>query len=109
MTSLHQAVFFDKDGTLVEDVPYNVDCAKVRLVPGAIEAARQLSDAGYLIVIVSNQSGVARGFFTIEAVYEMERYLRQLLAEQEIPLAGFYFCPHHPQGTVPLYAQKCAC
>jgi histidinol-phosphate phosphatase family protein len=103
------AVFLDKDGTLVEDLPYNVDPEKIRLAPGALEAARLLHDAGFRLVVVSNQSGVARGLFAESALQAVEERLRGLLAEAGVPLAGFYSCPHHPQGTVAEYAGTCAC
>ncbi|SRR5579884_143417 len=103
------AVFLDKDGTLVEDVPYNVDPARIRLAPGAVEGLQLLHAAGYRLVVVSNQSGVARGYFSERALRRVARRLRELLAGAGIPLAGFYYCPHHPQGRVPRYARACIC
>ena len=104
-----KAVFLDKDGTLVEDVPYNVDPAQVRLMPGAVEGLRLLDAAGYRLVVISNQSGVARGFFAEEALAAVETRLRELLAEAGVSLGGFYYCPHHPQGCVAGYAIACDC
>jgi D,D-heptose 1,7-bisphosphate phosphatase len=109
MLSPRKAVFFDKDGTLVIDVPYNVDVRRIEPAPGALEAARRLSEAGYLIVIVSNQSGVGRGYFNTDAVRNVERHLRELLVAHSVPLAGFYFCPHYPSGVVSEYAGVCDC
>jgi histidinol-phosphate phosphatase family protein len=103
------AVFLDKDGTLVEDVPYNVDPTQVRLAPGAAEGLAALHEAGYALVVVSNQSGVARGRFPEAALLGVERSLRRLLAAFGVPLAGFYYCPHHPEGAVPAYTMRCAC
>ena len=103
------AVFLDKDGTLVEDVPYNVDPALIRLGPGAIEGLRLLHAAGYPLVVISNQSGVARGYFAEEALGAVEARLRELLGEAGVPLDGFYYCPHHPEGSVDHYAVACAC
>jgi D-glycero-D-manno-heptose 1,7-bisphosphate phosphatase len=76
------AVFLDKDGTLIEDVPYNVAAERIRLLPGTAEALRQLQAAGYLLIVVSNQSGVARGFFTEKALEPATDYLRQLLSAE---------------------------
>ncbi len=104
-----KAVFLDKDGTLVEDVPYNVDPALIRLTVGAGEALRKLQAAGYQLVIVSNQSGVARGLFSEAALAGVEARLAALLAEYDVHLDGFYYCPHHPDGVVSQYAVACAC
>src|SRR5690606_25930464 len=74
------AVLMDKDGTLVEDVPYNVDPARIRLAPGAPAALRRLGRAGYPIVVVSNQSGVARGLFPESALAGVREHLERVLA-----------------------------
>ncbi len=103
------AVFFDKDGTLIEDVPYNVDPALIELAAGARELLVQLHEAGYRIVVVSNQSGVARGLFAEEALVAVEQRLTKLLREFGVPLAGFYYCPHLPKGKVLPYAIACGC
>src|SRR5579871_1015067 len=105
----NRAVFLDKDGTLIEDVPYNVDPDRIRLSVGAMEALQTLHDAGYQLVVVSNQSGVARGRFPEAALAEVEKRLRELLAAAGVPLAGFYYCPHHPAGHVAPYAVDCSC
>jgi D-glycero-D-manno-heptose 1,7-bisphosphate phosphatase len=104
-----RAVFLDKDGTLIEDVPYNVRPEQIRLLPGGAEGLRRLHAAGYRLIVVSNQSGVAHGYFAEEALAGVERRLRQLLAEAGVPLAGFYYCPHHPDGSVAAYRVACAC
>lgn len=109
MIGTRRAVFLDKDGTLIEDVPYNVDPARIRLLPGAAEGLRALHRAGYLLIVVSNQSGVARGYFPETALVAVEERLRALLAAVGVPLAGFYYCPHHPDGVVPEYAVSCLC
>ncbi len=103
------AVFLDKDGTLIADVPYNVDPTKIRLLPGAVEGMRALHNAGYTLVVVTNQSGVARGYFPASALAVVEATMHDLLGAAGVPLAGWYFCPHHPDGTVPAYAMDCDC
>ncbi len=103
------AIFLDKDGTLVRDVPYNVDPARMELLPAAAEGLLELQRAGYRLVVVSNQSGVARGYFSEDALVGVHERLRQLLAEAGVALDGFYYCPHHPQGSVERYAIPCAC
>ena len=103
------AVFVDKDGTLVRDVPYNVDPDLIELAPGAAAGLSALAEAGYAIVVVSNQSGVARGLFSEAALAAVEQRLRDLLTAGDVTLAGFYYCPHHPQGRVREYAVACEC
>jgi histidinol-phosphate phosphatase family protein len=94
MSHLCPAVFLDKDGTLVEDVPFNVDPARVRLGPGAAEGLAALHAGGFLLVVVSNQSGVAGGLFPESALTGVWARLGALLAP--VPLAGCYHCPHGP-------------
>ena len=104
-----RAVFLDKDGTLIENVPYNVDPALIRLAPGVVEGLRALHGSGYQLVVITNQSGVARGYFPEAALAAVKRRLRELLDAHGVPLAGFYYCPHHPDGVVPGYDCACAC
>ncbi|MCE5267277.1 MAG: HAD family hydrolase [Planctomycetaceae bacterium] len=107
--TLHPAVFFDKDGTIVEDRPYNVDCSMLCLAAGAIDAMQSLQSLGYRLVVVTNQSGIARGIFTVEDFRRLERALIDRLATAGVRLAGVYFCPHLPNGAVADYAIQCDC
>jgi histidinol-phosphate phosphatase family protein len=86
------AVLFDRDGTLVDDVPYNGDPAKVRLRPGVPEALRRLREAGVPTAVISNQSGVARGLLTHEQVEAVNRRVEELVG----PLGPWLYCPHGP-------------
>jgi histidinol-phosphate phosphatase family protein len=96
MTAEQRAAFFDRDGTLVEDNHYLADAARMRLIPGASEAVRQLNDAGVLVVVVTNQSGIAQGLITA-AQYEATRSrLEELLSVAGCRLDATYHCPHHP-------------
>lgn len=104
-----RAVFLDKDGTLVENVPYNVDPAQIKLAPGVEEGLCMLQDAGYQLIVVTNQSGIARGYFTEAALAQAADRLEELLCEAGIYLDDFYYCPHHPQGFVAEYAVECDC
>jgi D-glycero-D-manno-heptose 1,7-bisphosphate phosphatase len=106
---LSKAVFLDKDGTLVEDVPYNVDPALIQLSEGALEGLHLLQDQGYQLFVVTNQSGVARGYFEEQALAIVENKLQELLSMADIHLAGFYYCPHHPNGSVQKYSVECFC
>lgn len=104
-----KTVFLDKDGTLIQDVPYNVDPDKIILCEGAVEGVQNLAAAGYQLFIITNQSGVARGYFPETALVTVEKHLRQLLAAIGVSIAGFYYCPHHPQGIVKEFAIDCDC
>jgi D,D-heptose 1,7-bisphosphate phosphatase len=106
---MKKAIFLDKDGTLVEDVPYSCDVNRIRLMSGVLQGLRRLDAAGYLLIVVSNQSGVAHGLFSVEALRGVEMKLRALLADEDIRLDGFYFCPHHPDGRISAYATACDC
>jgi D,D-heptose 1,7-bisphosphate phosphatase len=103
------AVFLDKDGTLVPDVPFNVDPERMSLAPGSANGLRLLHNHGYKLIVVSNQSGVARDLFPEAALAVVKKRLGKLLAEVGVPLAGFYYCPHLPTATLPEYAVHCDC
>lgn len=102
-------VFLDKDGTLVRNLPYNVDPGRLELMPGVIEGLSKLHQAGFELIVVSNQSGVARGLFTEADLEPVWDRLRELLEEQDIPLLDVFYCPHHPEGIQPAYAKECDC
>lgn len=104
-----RAIFLDKDGTLVEDVPYNVDPDRIALAGGAAEGLRRFARMGYRLLVVSNQPGVALGRFRESALVPVHARLARLLAEEGVVLDGFYYCPHHPQGRVRPYGYTCDC
>ncbi len=106
---LNRAVFLDKDGTLIPDVPYNVDPARITLYPDVAEALLTLQRAGFKLIVVSNQAGVARGYFPETALTAVESRLRTLLGEAGVVLDDFRYCPHHPAGSVAEYAIDCTC
>lgn len=103
-----RTVFLDKDGTLIEDLPYNVDPRRVRFAPGAREAVRLLSAAGYRLIVATNQAGIARGYFSEAELRAVERHLAAELAALGAALDGFLYCPHLPEG-VNEYAIECDC
>lgn len=106
---MKKAIFLDKDGTLIHDIPYNVDTSLIRWNDGVFESLRLLKDRGYLLIVVSNQSGIAHGYFTErEMMIVMEKMYHDLV-EAGARLDGFYFCPHHPDGVVADYAKVCHC
>src|SRR3954465_8436251 len=101
------AVFLDKDGTLIEDVPYNVDPERIRLAAGVAEGLPRLRSAGFRLILVSTRSGVARGSFPGGAIGPVRERLRELVAGVGAEIEGFYYCPHHPEGAVPRYSMAC--
>jgi D-glycero-D-manno-heptose 1,7-bisphosphate phosphatase len=106
---MNKAVFLDKDGTLIPDVPYNVDPSLITLQEGAIEGLKLLQAAGYLLIIISNQAGVAYGYFEEADILKVHMRLQEMLMKEGIRLHGFYYCPHHPEGKVKRYRQTCDC
>ena len=103
------AVFLDRDGTLVEELPYLHDPERLALMPGAAAALSALARAGFALVLVTNQAGVARGLYGEDAVERVHRRLGELLAAGGVALDGVYYCPHHPDGRVAAYARACRC
>lgn len=101
-----KAVFLDRDGTIMDDPGYLSDPAGVKLLPGVDLAIKSLRQAGYKIVVVTNQSGVARGLLTEETLEKIHAELRRRLAEKGAMLDAIYYCPFHPEGTVPQYARE---
>jgi D-glycero-D-manno-heptose 1,7-bisphosphate phosphatase len=91
---MNKAIFLDKDGTLINDIPYNVDPKLVTLANDSIEGLRRLQDLGYQLIVISNQSGIARGLFKPEDLNAVEQKLQELLSPHKIKLSAFFYCPH---------------
>ena len=106
---MNKAFFLDRDGVINVDGDYLHRPEDVVLIPGTAEAVNRIHAAGYLAVVVSNQSGVARGMFTMDAVKSVEKRIGELLAEQGAALDAFYYCPHHRNGIVPELKCECSC
>jgi D-glycero-D-manno-heptose 1,7-bisphosphate phosphatase len=104
-----RAVFLDRDGTIIEEVGYLDRPERVEFFPWTIDAIRVLNRAGLAVVLVSNQSGVARGFFGEDVVDAVHKRMADLLAEGGARIDAYYYCPHHPDGKVPRYTQTCGC
>jgi D-glycero-D-manno-heptose 1,7-bisphosphate phosphatase len=103
------AVFLDRDGTIIEEIGYLDRVERLSLYPWSIDAIRILNRSGFRVVLVTNQSGIARGFFTEAIVDEVHRYMAAQLAEGGAYLDAYYYCPHHPDGHVAGYACRCDC
>ena len=98
---MNKAVFLDRDGTIIEHVHYLTDAAKVAIVEEGIEALKKLKDRGYLLVVVSNQSLVGRGYGTVEDVEAVNARMLELLAEGGVTIDCVKYCPHHPDDKCP--------
>lgn len=104
------AVFLDRDGTLIhEHRGFITSPEQIELIAGAASAVRRLNDAGIRVVLVTNQSAVARGLISEAQLARIHAHLVQLLAAQGARLDAIYYCPHHPEGTVAGFARRCAC
>ncbi|GMO16349.1 MULTISPECIES: D-glycero-alpha-D-manno-heptose-1,7-bisphosphate 7-phosphatase [Bradyrhizobium] len=103
------AVFFDRDGVLNEDDGYAFDPDKVRWVEGAQQAVKAVNDAGYLAFVVTNQSGIARGFYEERHVRNLHEWMSNELAVLGAHIDAFEFCPHHPDGLIERYRVHCSC
>ncbi|MDB5776348.1 MAG: family hydrolase [Herbaspirillum sp.] len=109
MEARKKAVFLDKDGTLIDDVPYNADPRLITLSDKAGAGLRLFDRLGYRLLVVSNQPGIALGRFDEAALAGAHRRLDRLLEREGVRLDGYYYCPHHPDGPVGAYARSCDC
>jgi D-glycero-D-manno-heptose 1,7-bisphosphate phosphatase len=103
------AVFLDRDGTINEEMGYINHPSRFVVLPQSAEAIRLLNQEGFLVIVVSNQSGVARGYFPETLIHEINDYMRSLLEREGARVDAIYYCPHHPAASVPTYRMACQC
>ncbi|KAB8312907.1 D-glycero-beta-D-manno-heptose 1,7-bisphosphate 7-phosphatase [Erwinia endophytica] len=103
------AIFLDRDGTVNVDHGYVHEIDHFQFIDGVIDALRELKKMGYALVMVTNQSGIARGIFTEDTFMQLTEWMDWSLADRDIDLDGIYFCPHHPDAVVAEYRQQCDC
>jgi len=103
------AVFMDRDGTINEEVGYLRDPMGLNLLPGAVDAVKLINKNQIKVVVITNQSGVARGYFSEELVKRVHERLKELLDKEGAYLDGIYYCPHHPDFGPPEYRIECNC
>jgi D-glycero-D-manno-heptose 1,7-bisphosphate phosphatase len=103
------AIFLDRDGTLNVDHGYVHEIDNFQFIDGTIEALQELKKMGFALVVVTNQSGIARGMFTEDQFMTLTEWMDWSLADRDVDLDGIYFCPHHPEGSVEAYRQQCDC
>lgn len=106
---MNKAVFFDRDGTLNEEVHYLHKIEDFKWIEGAIDAIKYCNDNGYLAIVITNQSGVARGFYPESDIMKLYNWMNTDLAKYGAHLDGIYYCPHHPTGKVKEYTMECDC
>ena len=106
---MRSAVFLDRDGVLNEDKKYASDPKIAKLLPGVTSAVKRLNDAGMAVIVVSNQSGIARGYHTENDTRAFNAELDEQLRAEGARVDGWYYCPHLPEGTVAEYAKECDC
>lgn len=109
LSMANKAVFFDRDGTLNVDVHYLHRSEDFKWIPEAKEAIKYVNDHGYLAILVTNQSGVARGYYPESDIRLVYDWMNEQLAAIGAHLDALYYCPHHPTGTVPEYTRVCTC
>jgi len=109
MTDKKLAVFIDRDGTINEQMGYINHPSRFIMLPGVPEAFRILNQAGFLAIIISNQSGVARGYFPMELLHNIHSVMKESISRHGGHVDGIYFCPHYPKGAIQEYAVDCNC
>jgi D-glycero-D-manno-heptose 1,7-bisphosphate phosphatase len=109
MPALRKAAFIDRDGVINEERHYVHRIEDFRLLPRVAEGLALLRDTGHLLVVVTNQAGIARGYYDEPAMQALHAHMRAVLADQGVHLDAIYHCPHHPQGSVAAYVHDCDC
>ncbi len=105
-----KAIFLDRDGTMNEDVGYARSMADIHIFPEAPAALKEMKEQGYVLIAITNQAVIARGWLSEEGMRELHQaYNRELVARGGVPLDHFYFCPHHPNADLPAYRKICEC
>jgi len=105
----YRSVFLDRDGTLVHAVHFPSRPEQLRLYDGIGPELHALQKAGFRLVMITNQSGIAHGYFTEADLQRMHEYLASQLAQFDVRIDGVYYCPHHPEGVIPEFAIPCGC
>ena len=106
---VNKAAFFDRDGTLNVDVHYLYRPEDFIWIDGAVDAIKFCNAQGYKVIVVTNQSGVARGYYGEDDVRRLHAWMNRELSGHAAHIDAFYYCPHHPEGSVPPYTKRCDC
>ena len=106
---MEKVIFLDRDGTLNKEVNYLHRKEDLVLLPGVPKALKAFKEQGYKLVVITNQAGVARGYYTEDDVKELHRYMNELLEKAGAGIDAFYYCPHHPEHGIGPYKKECRC
>ena len=106
---MERVIFLDRDGTINKEVNYLHRPEDFEFIPGAVEGIKLLNDHGYKVVVVTNQAGVARGYYPEEAVQSLHEYINRVLSDFGAHVDAFYYCPHHPVHGIGKYKTECQC
>lgn len=106
---MHKAAFLDRDGIINVDHGYVSQPAQFTFVEGIFPLCRKLIDKGYLLVVVTNQSGIGRGMYSEQDFHDLTRWMLDTFKEKGVEIAGVYFCPHHPDKAMGVYQRDCEC
>ena len=106
---MNKAIFLDRDGTINVEKHYLYKIEDFEFLPGVIEALKKFQDAGYLLIIITNQSGIGRGYYTEKDFQELNSWMINSLKEQRVYITDVYFCPHLPDALVEQYRKECNC
>lgn len=109
MQGTSPAVFLDRDGTIIEDIGYIRQPDQIKFLPGSIEAIKQLHQAGYKVVVITNQAGVARGLMSENIIQTIDKLIHRAILNGGTHLDAIYYCPHHPEHGAYPYRQECEC
>lgn len=106
---MRKVLFLDRDGVINVDVNYLYRIDDFAFVPGAPKALAAAVQAGYDLIVVTNQSGIARGYYTVADMERLHAYINEELTKVKAPILAFYYCPHHVKGTVAAFTKDCDC
>lgn len=105
----HPALFLDRDGVVNADKGYVHTAEETEFISGIFELVRQANDAGYKVIIITNQAGIGRGYYTEETFHAYMEWMKEEFRKQSARIDAVYFCPHHPEHGVGEYKQNCEC
>ena len=106
---MERAVFLDRDGVIAEEIGYLRDASELRLIPDSSRAVHLLNKTGMKVILITNQSGVARGYFAEGVISQIHQAMEKQLSAAKAFIDAIYYCPHHPEGVIEEYAIQCDC